>query len=181
MSVKYPTDKITLGDLSKGEIEYYLPTDLTCDPTEYKNGLKYIKSIVRNSREYKNWVKYVHARYGPAICCVSGNVAAIEVHHHPLTMEDYVDIGLSWCKANSISTTPFIVADIIIRLHYLDQVPAAFVSSTYHERYHKFRDVTIPPSAIFGNYIELMNNPIIISAITPETLCKITTTFGLNS
>ena len=137
---------------------YSIPYSLVQEKNAVNRFYESIKHCIRHSIEYTDWVKWFHEKYAPAICSVSDNTQTIEVHHHPLVLEDYVDFALAYIYENDISYTSNLVADIVIRWHYADCVGGCFMSKTYHQRFHKKHDITIPEDKIHWNFENFIND-----------------------
>lgn len=153
---------------------YSIPYSLVQEKNAINKFYESIKHCIRHSIEYTNWVKYFHEKNGPAICAVSDNTKTIEVHHHPLVLEDYVNFALNYIFENNMSYTSNLVADIVIRWHYADCVGACFMSKTYHKRFHDIHDVTIPEDQIHWNFENFINDKVLVPYIQDdEILTKI--------
>ncbi len=168
----YLHQHINLSVAEDGTTEFRIPPAFEGNPKLFKSFLLQVKRFVRTSLEYSQWKQWIHAMFGPPVCAVSQNIAAIEVHHHPLTLEDYVYIALSYFDNNKYSYTSMLVADLVMRWHYEHIVGAVFMSATYHERFHEFHDVEIPEDAIHCDYEKLFQNDIIRMHMEPEHLAK---------
>lgn len=134
---------------------------------------KSCKFIIRNSIEYKNWVKWFKDNYGPPICCISNHTVTIEVHHHPLVLEDYFDIALSYIYNHKLTYTTALVADLILRWHYDQKVCGCFLSKTEHKNFHDNHDKIIPEESIYGNLKDFILDPIAREYINEYHLSKI--------
>lgn len=153
--------------------EYSIPINLVSEEKMADRFIENIKSTIRNSLEYKNWVKWFKFRYTPIICSVSDNTETIEVHHHPLTLEDYVDFALSFIYDNNLTYTTFLVADLVMRWHYKSMVAGCYMSKTFHMRFHKHHDIVIPEECIQWDIDSFMNDEIIKPYINDYILSKI--------
>ena len=140
---------------------YSIPISLISEENIAHKFTENIKASIRSSIEYKQWVKWFKERYSPVICSVSDNTTTIEVHHHPLTLEDYVDIALAFIYNNNLVYTSHLIADMVMRWHYANMVGACFMSKTYHMRFHENHDISIPEECIHWDIIKFLNDPII--------------------
>ena len=130
------------------------------------------KSHIRNSLEYKLWVKWFREVYGPEVCCVSHNIVNIEVHHHPIVLEDYIDLAFLYLFNNNIAYTTTLLADLVLRFHYENVVGACFMSETYHVRYHELHDITVPENAVKGDLEKFLKHPILGKFLSPNLSAK---------
>ena len=163
-----------LNSLADSEdYDYSIPINLVSEENIAHKFMENLKHLIRDSIEYKQWVKWFKKRYAPVVCSVSDNQGTIEVHHHPLTLEDYVNIALSFIYDNYLTYTTFLVADIVMRFHYQEKVGACFMSKTYHMRFHEQKDVVIPEYCIHWNYQGFMTDEIIKPYIDDYILGKI--------
>ena len=150
-----------------------IPINLYLTEGMLKKFLTNVKSQIRGSLEYKMWRVWFTQTYGPGICCASGNVVNIEIHHHPLVLEDYVDLMFLYLYNRKISFTTSLISDLVLRLHYENIIGACFISETYHVRFHEMHDIVIPEGSVHGDFIGLLNHPIIGKLLTPDMISKI--------
>lgn len=153
--------------------EYTIPISLVSEENIVHKFMENIKANIRSSIEYKRWVKSFKERFGPAICSVSDNSVTIEVHHHPFTLEDYVEIALASIYNNNLTYTTFLVADLVMRWHYMDYVCGCFMSKTYHMRFHDEHDITIPEDCIHGDLEGFLNDALIKPYISEHLIDKL--------
>jgi hypothetical protein len=168
----YLHQPISLSVSENQTTTFRIPLVFEGNPKLFKSFLLQVKRIIRTSVEYNQWKQWIHGMFGPGVCAVSQNIAAIEVHHHPLTLEDYIYIALSYFDRHEYAYTSMLVADIVMRWHYEHIVGAVFLSTTYHERFHEFHDVVIPESSIHCDFEKLFSNEIIRAHMEPAHLAK---------
>ena len=152
---------------------FTIPVNLISEERMANKFMENIKAIIRSSMEYKQWVKWFKMQYNPVICAVSDNTQTIEVHHHPFTLEDYVDIAISFLYNNGMMFTASLVSDMVLRWHYMDIVGACYMSKTYHMRFHEDHDVVIPEESVYGNMTRLLMDPIISQHMNHYLLDKL--------
>lgn len=150
-----------------------IPFRFTSEQRGKDNFIKNTKDAIYNSIEYKRWVKWNKQFYGPPICCISNNTVTIEVHHHPLVLEDYVWIALGFLHDLHIQYTANIIADLVLRWHYEGIVCTCFVCKTEHKNFHDNHDKVIPEDAIHGDIYGYLTDDIIKQYINDYHLTKI--------
>lgn len=154
--------------------EFNLPlkrTDFT-DEKELTRFTKKCVSMIRQTIEYRDWVSYVKDSMGHKICLFtqeSSDELTVEIHHHPLTLFDYVSIVLNTYMANALEFSSLDIMRDVLLLHFNDQVGYVPMVTTLHEKYHNGY-LTIPPKYIQGvwDYIITCNNYIIPTDITDK-------------
>jgi len=106
------------------------------------------ESHIRTSLEYRKWVA---STYGVqkicAVCGVSPYEATIEVHHHPFTLFDLVEVALS--KMKRLNT--LVVSTLVLGWHFRGIVGWVPLCKTHHESVHNL--IThLHPSVIQGQW-----------------------------
>lgn len=166
----------TMGDGSEESISARLPFDFLSEENGFKKFKESVKKVsIRNSIEYRSWVKWFHDRYGPPICCLSNHTVTIEVHHHPLTLEDYFDMALQFITDQKLTYTSGLITDLVLRWHYKQIVPGCFLSKTEHKNWHDHHDKFIPEENIYGDLIGLLIDPITSNLLSEYHYAKIAT------
>lgn len=131
------------------------------DDKEYKKFVKNVERLVRSSLEYKEWVQFVKFSLGFDYCLFSletdEETDDIEIHHHPFTLYDIVDLVTAKFIANNKAFTTFEIALETMQLHYQLKVGFVPLSGTLHKKYHK-GNLPIPREFILGDYMYLYNN-----------------------
>ena len=148
-------------DADENDNDYSIPVNLVSEENIANKFMENTKALIRSSIEYKHWVKWFKQRWTPVVCSVSDNTTTIEVHHHPLTLEDYVDIALSFIYDNGLTYSTFLISDMVMRWHYKEIVGACYMSKTYHMRFHEKHDIVIPEDCIQWDIDSFMNDDII--------------------
>lgn len=153
--------------------EYLIPYSFVSEENAAHKFMENLKANIRSSVEYKRWVKWFKEEYTPVICSVSDNNVTIEVHHHPFTLEDYVEIALAVIYNNHLTYTTFLVADLVMRWHYMNYVGACFMSKTYHMRFHDEHDIIIPEDCIHGKMTNFLNDSLVKPYISEYLIDKL--------
>lgn len=169
-----------LNDLNKCKLFHpaYGEQSLRIDKDEFiedktlKQYIRNIERLVRTSPEYKNWLSFVHNVLGTMFFCYhtgeSFGTCSIHLHHHPLTLYDYVVIALE--TTNKFDT--FNIAEEVMGYHFCNYVGFVPLCSTTHERYHSGM-FNIPIDLVEGNWPNFMKE---YEGIIPEYLVdKVTT------
>ena len=162
-----------MGEEDEEQSPYSIPFNFAATKKGITTFKENTKSAIRNSVEYKNWVRYFRDRYAPPVCCLSGNTETIEVHHHPLTLEDYFDIALEFVYRNGLQFTSTLVADIVLRWHYSGVIGACFLCKTEHVAWHKNHEKFIPEEEVHGDILNLRKDFIISSYLNEYHISKI--------
>lgn len=152
---------------------FTIPVNLLAEEKMPNKFMENIKTLIRGSLEYKQWTKWFKQQYNPVMCSVSDNTQTIEIHHHPFTLEDYVDIALSYLYNNHVMYTTMLIADLVMRWHYMNIVGACYMCKTYHMRFHEDHDVIIPEECIYGNMEAFLKDPIISQYVNSYLLDKL--------
>lgn len=163
-------DTLISNDISD---EYTIPISLISEENMAHKFMENTKASIRSSIEYKKWVKAFKENYNPVVCSVSDNTVTIEVHHHPFTLEDYVELALAIIYNNHLTYTTHLIADLVMRWHFMDYVGACYMSKTYHKRYHDEHDIVINEDCIYGNVKGFLNDELIKPYITEHMLDKL--------
>jgi hypothetical protein len=110
--------------------------------------------LVRSSVEYREWSSYVKDVMGYKTCVFTNEVAdqlTIDIHHHPLSLFDIVNIVINTYLKNQIEfSSPDISKDVLL-LHYTNNVGYVPLISSLHEKYHNGY-LSIPPKFIVGKW-----------------------------
>ena len=116
-----------------------------------KQYIRNIERLVRTSPEYKNWLTFVHGVLGMNYMCYQSGETTItcniHLHHHPLTLYDYVVI----CIENSNHFDTFQIAEEVMALHFTNSVGFIPLCSTVHEKYHN-QALNIPIELVEGDW-----------------------------
>ena len=136
--------------LNFSKVEFY-------DDADKVRFIKKCESMIRQSPEYKDLVKYYKDEVDIDYCSVlnklgTGDVA-IEFHHHPFTLWDYVETEVNRCIASKINFTTFTISAIVMSFHYNNNVGLIPLSRSMHELAHS-GGVFLYKKLVFGNYEE---------------------------
>ena len=168
-----------LDILNKGDKDNaisQIPFDFLSEENGAKKFKESVKKVsIRGSIEYKHWVKWFKECYNPVECCLSHHTVTIQVHHHPLVLEDYFDMALYFLYSNKITYTSGLITDLVMRWHYQGIVPACYLSKTEHENWHENHDKTIPEECIYGDLEGLLTDPITSQLLNQSHYSKIIT------
>ena len=167
------TNNIPYDDEDEVNNTFTIPINLISEEKMATRFMENIKALIRSSIEYKQWVKWFKQQYNPIMCAVSDNTQTIEVHHHPFTLEDYVDIAIAFLYNNGMTFTAPLISDMVMRWHYMNIVGACYMSKTYHMRFHEDHDIVIPEEAIYGNIDQFLIDPIISQHLNNHLLDKL--------
>ena len=154
------TDNYTLLDT---ESQYTLSLHRTGfnDDKEYKRFIKNVERLVRGSIEYKEWVSFGKFTLGYDYCLFSlendQETDDIEIHHHPFTLYDIVDLVAAKKIMNGEKFCTLNVAEEVLKLHYELKIGFVPLSGTLHKKYHN-GFLAIPREFILGDYQYLLKN-----------------------
>ena len=162
---------IDISDLPEFCIQEY-------DLFDEKDKRKYIddvKKSVRGSYEYHAMVAYLKENMDMRRCSFLENVqnygngckVKIELHHHPFTIEDIIQIVLNKKIAFQESISLELTAKEVMYLHYNLMVGLIPLSQTAHELLHN-NYIFIPNNKVYGNYKKFVN--LYYNFIDPELL-----------
>ncbi|MDD3172233.1 MAG: hypothetical protein PHF63_00965 [Herbinix sp.] len=143
------------SDNSMFTIPYYKNNEYLSDLDNFVNFIKGVESIVRTSDRYKKYIKYLKEVVGLTYCQVLSNIreemATIEMHHGPiLTLFDICTIVTDHLLYKDQYINTFIVADIVLDQHYLNNIQVVMLSATVHQEVHD-NNVFINIKQAFGN------------------------------
>ena len=131
---------------------------------EFESFIRGCKKAIRGSLEYKRWSKYLKEVLGLNTCAVSGEISenvTIEIHHHPLTMEEIVTILTDTLLSKNKKITTFQIVEEVLKIHYDDNVGYVPLATTYHEKYHSGA-LNLDINLVRGNYQYLIENDFIV-------------------
>lgn len=156
---------IVLSHQAYGEEEFALNEFLT-----EKESLAFTRAVermVRTSEEYKRWLRFVHGALTTEFVCYKTGDAPdfckIELHHHPITLYDFVQIAIF----NSTNFTTFSIAQQVMSWHYRNWVGFVPLSRTEHEKYHN-GFFSIPIDVVEGNWSKFVEETLIPMDITDK-------------
>lgn len=158
MSLKYEKNpNITVEVLEKPEEVSYIEHYETS--TEKGALVKRIEALVRSSMEYGDYIMYLRNNVGMDACAFFNNISKssnkkvrIEVHHAPLTLFDISKIVLDHAINCGEEIDDLLIAEEVMRIHYMNQVGLIPLCKTLHEVVHKSEKITIPLYMVFGDF-----------------------------
>lgn len=101
-----------------------------------------VKTMVRRTPEYKQLVRFLKKHKGMDCCDVFRNLSnnpeerkhyRIELHHHPFTLLEIINVVVSKRQALGETLNPFLVTEEVLELHYDGKVGLMNLSVTAHE------------------------------------------------
>lgn len=135
-------------------IKLYNDKDTFIDDKDLISVIKSIEKIIRQSNEYKSFITYIRDTFHMSNCKIlSGidtNSAKIEIHHNIFTLFDYCKIIINYCNQNNIKWNSFIIADMVLELHYRNLVNLIPLSTTMHQYTHSNK-LYYEPTQCLGN------------------------------
>ena len=147
-------EAIKINDLAPCTIPDY---DLN-DEKEFKNYLRDIERIVRNSFEYRQMISYLRdyldmnkCSFYEAVSNADTTKIKIEIHHEPLSLYDIVVIVYNKRVAFRESLEVEHVAKEVMYLHYDMQVGLIPLAETVHELVHN-QYLFVPSTKVFGKF-----------------------------
>lgn len=145
----------SLDDNLIDQINLYKDEYSFIDDKDIYKFIKNVESLIRTSIEYKALVNYIKNTSKYSNCSVldelSNEDVKIEVHHNTFTLYDYVEIVLNYYMKNKLHFNTFIIANDVIRLHYLSAVQLVPISTTIHEYIHSQQTFIKDDTIVLGN------------------------------
>ena len=101
-----------------------------------------LKTMVRRTPEYKQLVRFLKKHKGMDCCDVFRNLSndpeerkhyRIELHHHPFTLMEIINVVVSKRQTLGETLNPFFVTEEVLELHYDGKVGLMNLSVTAHE------------------------------------------------
>lgn len=124
------------------ELSFYKDAEYFSILENLNEFIKATENIIRKSKYYSRYVKYIKEDIGLKQCQVLSNLEideeskiTLEMHHGPiLTLYDYVLIVIDCLlEENHKKITTFLVADIVMREHYNNNIQVVMLTKTVHE------------------------------------------------
>jgi hypothetical protein len=126
------------------------------DDKYFKKFIKAVESLIRRSNEYRDFVAHILSD-GSQSCAFFQNItseeATVEVHHHPLTLYEIVEIVAEKKFLEEIPITTYDIADEVLKLHWDNKVGVVVLSKTVHELVHQ-GDIFIGIDKVLGRVAE---------------------------
>lgn len=161
MSTEDRRDVIECTENSSISVNGSLPLGLSTsefyDPKDLEKFVKNVERMVRYSIEYKEWRKCLRENLGCDHCFLTNERAeqvTVDLHHHPYTLYDIVEIVLQSRLVKGKPFTTYLIAQLVMELHYQNRVGIVPIVTTLHEKYDN-GFLTIPMNLVFGNWKEL--------------------------
>lgn len=155
-------NKINITKLKDLEKEHRFPPILT-DQHKVKN-IKRIESVVRGSLEYREYIKYLvnhmnmdKCHFLPKVKKQDGRRISVEIHHEPFTLYDITQIVFEKHEREGRDINHFLIAEEVMKLHYMNQVGLIPLSATVHQLVHDGK-IFIPVQDVYGKgFIDFIN------------------------
>lgn len=167
------------SDTSIFELPFYKDVEYFSNLDNFVTFVTAVERLVRSSKFYSRYIKYIKEEVGLNFCQVLSNikvtdendVTEIEMHHGPiLTLFDYVSIVVDYLLYHEKKINTFIVADIIIKEHYKNNIQIVMLSKTVHEQVHN-DNIFINTKQAFGNLNNFLNK--YMDGVNEEQINKI--------
>lgn len=127
---------------------------------ELNKFVKKVKQTIRSSYEYRLWVDYIKNILLCNSCAFTGENTmelTVEIHHHPILLEDIVLSVISKKIDNNDKFSSFDISSEIIYLHYNMKVGVVPLITSLHEKYHN-GFLEIPIDYCIGDWKYLLQN-----------------------
>lgn len=140
--------------------QFYETRDSLIDPETYRAFIVNAKSLFRHYIGYKHYKAFL-MQLGLDRDQFMGNInsemATIEMHHHPLTIEDIVILITEHTLNTYGKISEFDVCELLADVHKNGQAGTVMLAKTTHQVYHNSDgDLYIAPSMVIGNWISLL-------------------------
>ncbi len=126
---------------------------------DYNRFISICKRMIRQSYEYQNWTKYIKFTQGYDYCQFTRENAfelTIDLHHHPLSMENIVKTIIDFQLKNNGFVTSYSITKEVLENHYDDNIGYVMMISSLHEKYHN-GFLKIPIEFAHGNWQNFIN------------------------
>lgn len=124
---------------------------------------KTIEKYIRQSMEYKDLIKYLKENIDMTSCQFFHNVTSgkkkglIEIHHEPFDLYTLTSIVMKKQEAELGYIDELIVAEEVMRLHYIGLVGLIPLSVTVHELVHKGK-LIVPLNCVYGRFVQFVKD-----------------------
>ena len=141
-------------------IQFYETRESLIDPETYRNFIVNTKSLFRHYigyRHYKAFLMQLGLDRDQFMGNINSEMATIEMHHHPLTIEDIIILITEHTLNTYGKVTEFDVCELLADAHKGGQVGTIMLAKTTHQLYHNSNgDLYISPKMIIGNWVSLL-------------------------
>lgn len=120
---------------------------------------KTIERMIRSSMEYKDLIKYLRENIDMDSCQFFHNVSGnkrrglIEIHHEPFDLFTLTSIVMKKQETELGYIDELVVAEEVMRLHYVGLVGLIPLSVTVHELVHKGK-LIVPLNCVYGKFVQ---------------------------
>lgn len=173
MKLKYDQIYEKKLEIPSYEIETSIPMPIDTEPKLWKKFLHGCSSMIYGSMEYKRFVKNKKQDEGFPCCIKCGESITVELHHHPLRLEDYVYSTLQYLQDKDIAFSSLMIADIVLRMHYKNIIGYTFLCKTHHDKFHETNNVLIPESEIRGDFDLIMEDEIMKNYLSNQAKARL--------
>jgi hypothetical protein len=139
-----------------GEPGFY-GSDLS-EPKERALWVREVVSQVRRCQEMRRYREYLGDSVNMNRCAVMSNLspeqareARLEMHHHPLTLHDIVEMTLGAMEREGARLTTMAVAHRVMAMHWRGVVGIVPLLESVHELAHEGK-LSIDPRMIYGDW-----------------------------
>lgn len=127
--------------------------------------------------EYKDYIKYLREFINMEECSFYKNVTnkyskkiSIEIHHEPFTLFDICDVILSKWLKKDWNLDPYLMAEEVMKLHYMNLVGLVPLSITVHQLVHDGK-LFVPLQNVKGDFNDFIR--LYEGFMSPELKSKI--------
>ena len=124
---------------------------------------KTIEKYIRQSMEYKDLIKYLKENIDMNSCEFFHNVTSgkkkglIEIHHEPFDLYTLTSIVMRKQEAEYGYIDELLVAEEVMRLHYVGLVGLIPLSVTVHELVHQGK-LIVPLNCVYGRFVQFVKD-----------------------
>lgn len=124
--------------------------------------IKRIESICRGSMEYKAYIAYLREFMDMSECSFYKGVnnkykkkISIEIHHEPFTLYDIVNVVVDKWLKEDWNLNPYLIAEEVMKLHYMNLVGLIPLSITVHQLVHDGK-LFVPLQDVKGDFVNFV-------------------------
>lgn len=125
--------------------------------------VKTIEKYIRSSMEYKDLIKYLRDNIDMNYCEFFHNIngskkkGLIEIHHEPFDLYTLTSIVMQKQETELGYIDELVVAEEVMRLHYVGLVGLIPLSVTAHELVHKGK-LIVPLNCVYGRFVQFVKD-----------------------